>query len=92
MLKSQGTLEQPLPNVQPPNSSKWRIDLNPLVEVVKKIDFSSDIRFKQSSKPKTKSVKSDENMVKSINTANSCHTLLDHEKYRVILTNLGNLN
>lgn len=34
------------PSFTPPNPSKFKLDLNPLVEVVKKVDFCSDIRFK----------------------------------------------
>jgi len=47
MMKHQCDMEARPPPIQPPNPSKWRIDLNPLVEIIKKIDFTSDIRFKQ---------------------------------------------
>lgn len=51
MLKHTSTLESRPPPVNVPNANKWRIDLNPLVEVAKKVDFSSEIRFKQRNEP-----------------------------------------
>jgi len=49
ILQNQSKLEGRPPNINPPSGQKWKIDLGPLIEVVKKIDFSSDIRFKQKS-------------------------------------------
>lgn len=48
LIKSRADLDIRPPSINVNSAAKWKIDLGALVEVVKKIDFSSDIRFKQS--------------------------------------------
>jgi len=78
LLASNIDLDLRPPNINLANSQKWKIDLTALVEVVKKIDFSSDIRFKQSVTG-NKSMKrvSSQNTI-PISKMNSTHIGMNH--------------